>query len=434
MRRHESPLMTSHVMTFPACYNFLMSSRSAFTLVELLVVIAIVAVLAVVVVLVLNPAQLLMQARDSNRLSDLATINSALGYLRTDQPSASLGNASTSYISVLDPSATSTAGDQCQGLVMPSLGSSTWLCASSSTYRKSDGTGWVPVALSSISYGTPLAQLPSDPVNATSSNLFYSYSTNGSQYEVTAVLESSKYKSQFATNPQIPGYPEVAAQGSNFSLSPMWNPGGLVGWWPLTEGSGTTAMDQSGNGNNGTWNGSTTNGSYYTTGKVGGYAGNFDGSTDYVSAGANGASVTSITFSGWMNESSYPSNYAPIINVFNRSTGIEQSPSTHAVFFILNLTSAGNVETSEGASSLPVSGWNFYAGTWSSGGKLSLYQNGVLISQSVSSYTDTISGLSPLWIGRYSGGTYFPGQFNDVRFYSRALSAAEIQALYNAER
>ena len=49
------------------------SSRSAFTLIELLVVIAILAILAVVVVLVLNPAELLKQSRDANRLSDMQT-------------------------------------------------------------------------------------------------------------------------------------------------------------------------------------------------------------------------------------------------------------------------------------------------------------------------------------------------------------------------
>src|ERR1035438_7180198 len=84
--------------------------RKGFTLIELLVVIAIIAVLAIVVVLTLNPGQLLMQARDSNRLQDLATIQSALSLFRTDQPNASLGAASTTYISLPDPSATSTLG------------------------------------------------------------------------------------------------------------------------------------------------------------------------------------------------------------------------------------------------------------------------------------------------------------------------------------
>ncbi len=49
--------------------------EKAFTLIELLVVIAILAVLAVAVTLILNPAELIRQGRDSIRLSDLATIN-----------------------------------------------------------------------------------------------------------------------------------------------------------------------------------------------------------------------------------------------------------------------------------------------------------------------------------------------------------------------
>ncbi|MDD4931154.1 MAG: prepilin-type N-terminal cleavage/methylation domain-containing protein, partial [Candidatus Colwellbacteria bacterium] len=46
-------------------------SIKSFTLVELLIVIAILAVLAAAVVVVLNPAELLAQARDSQRSTDL---------------------------------------------------------------------------------------------------------------------------------------------------------------------------------------------------------------------------------------------------------------------------------------------------------------------------------------------------------------------------
>src|SRR6056297_1976317 len=52
-----------------------LDNNQAFTLIELLVVIAILSVLAVAVTLILNPAELMRQARDSTRLSDLATIN-----------------------------------------------------------------------------------------------------------------------------------------------------------------------------------------------------------------------------------------------------------------------------------------------------------------------------------------------------------------------
>lgn len=51
-----------------------------FTLIELLIVIGILAVLATVVVLVINPAQLFAQARDSRRLHDMQEIVSAIGH------------------------------------------------------------------------------------------------------------------------------------------------------------------------------------------------------------------------------------------------------------------------------------------------------------------------------------------------------------------
>ncbi|MDE2145009.1 MAG: prepilin-type N-terminal cleavage/methylation domain-containing protein, partial [Patescibacteria group bacterium] len=54
-------------------------ARDSFTLIELLIVIAIIGILASVVVLVLNPAQLLSQSRDSRRTQDLSNLNNAIG-------------------------------------------------------------------------------------------------------------------------------------------------------------------------------------------------------------------------------------------------------------------------------------------------------------------------------------------------------------------
>ena len=86
-----------------------MRKNLGFTLIELLVVIAIIAILAVVVVLTLNPAQLLAQSRDSNRISDMATLKSAIGLYITDQSGAtgiSLGTPAVCFNST--PGATST--------------------------------------------------------------------------------------------------------------------------------------------------------------------------------------------------------------------------------------------------------------------------------------------------------------------------------------
>ena len=80
--------------------------RGGFTLIELLIVIAIIAILAVAVVITLNPAEMLAQGRDANRLSDLSTFNSAMNLYNEDAGgSVSFGTAGTTYISIPDPTA-----------------------------------------------------------------------------------------------------------------------------------------------------------------------------------------------------------------------------------------------------------------------------------------------------------------------------------------
>ena len=72
----------------------------------------------------------------------------------------------------------------------------------------------------------------------------------------------------------------------------------LVGWWRLDDGSGTTAADSSGNGNDGTIQGDP----QWVAGKVGG-ALEFDGDGDYVDCGNDAVfDITEeITLSVWIN-------------------------------------------------------------------------------------------------------------------------------------
>ena len=75
-------------------------------------------------------------------------------------------------------------------------------------YRKTDGTGWIPVKFSSISYGSAISQLPIDPVNTTSSGKYYEYETDGTTWKAAASPESAKYA------PQATAF----AQGNNMNL------------------------------------------------------------------------------------------------------------------------------------------------------------------------------------------------------------------------
>ena len=143
---------------------FTMLKSKGFTLIELLVVIAIIAILAVVVVLTLNPIELLRQSRDSNRVSDMATLVTAINLYNTDQSGVSgysLGAANTIYVSIPDPMASTTAGDQCQGLGLGSLPATyAYHCAESSTFKNIDGTGWIPINFKTISSGSRSATFP----------------------------------------------------------------------------------------------------------------------------------------------------------------------------------------------------------------------------------------------------------------------------------
>jgi len=160
------------------------NAKKGFTLIELLVVIAIVAVLAVTVILTLNPAQLLRQARDSNRTQDLATMKSAISLYLADVSSPVLGTSTNCYATA---SSTQT-GATCAATRFAVAG--TWITSNALTIA---GSGWIPVNFTAISAGSPISALPADPVN--NATYYYAYrpdATNGT-FEMNADMESTKF-------------------------------------------------------------------------------------------------------------------------------------------------------------------------------------------------------------------------------------------------
>ncbi len=195
-----------------------MSNRRAFTLIELLVVIAIVSVLAVAVLLALNPAELVKQTRDSRRIADMMTLTTGVATYQAGGGS-SVGTPNVVYTSLPDSSST------CGSWTLPSLtGGWTYSCKPTSTYTNADGTGWIPVNLSQVSLGSPLSQLPVDPINHATGDLFYTYVTNTtSSFEVTAYPESARYRSggsADATSKDGGQYAAVIEKGSALALTP----------------------------------------------------------------------------------------------------------------------------------------------------------------------------------------------------------------------
>jgi len=169
--------------------------KKGFTLVELLVVIAIIAVLGTAVVLVLNPAELIKQGRDSTRLSDLGNLNNAVALYLSQTESPGLGGANDAACTTLV---------RCTGVngapPLSPFSSANCTVANYSATTTTDGTGWMTIDLQNITGGSPLSRLPLDPLfnSNSSSTYYYAYTCAGLNYEIDARLESSKYASSSA--------------------------------------------------------------------------------------------------------------------------------------------------------------------------------------------------------------------------------------------
>ena len=170
----------------------LKKTKKGFTLIELLIVIAIIAILSVVVILTLNPAELLRESRDSNRVSDLSVTKSAISFYLTSGPSPlGLGTSGVCYIG--DAVGTSSCSSWFQ----------TDTSVATSVTRSPTTSGWIPINFTGITAGgSPLSQLPVDPLFGSNDGVhFYSYtaSSTGLVFKLGAVLESTKYAS-YAVN------------------------------------------------------------------------------------------------------------------------------------------------------------------------------------------------------------------------------------------
>ncbi|MDB0031616.1 hypothetical protein N9E34_09120, partial [Opitutales bacterium] len=195
---------------------------------------------------------------------------------------------------------------------------------------------------------------------------------------------------------------------------------GLVGWWKFDETNGTLAIDSSVNG----YHGNLFNGPTWSTGKIDG-ALSFDGVDDRVLIPVPKPSFP-FSFSIWIRSNS------------NNPQGIiDTSPNNHNVLRIH--PNGGSFEWWDES---PIFNLNVTANQWqliviqiNHTGTLRIltyYLNGNFIGSYSSQNNNTVGWTVPVLgdVNNGSGGRY-NGLLDDVRIYDRALSAAEVQALYN---
>ena len=192
--------------------------EAGFTLLELLIVVSIIAILSVALVLVLDPAETLRKSRDAQRMSDMSTIKTAIGLYTTSTTTPYLGSNTANTLCKPTPAtAWGSAGAYKIWYSIPSSSAITDIAldasslatpaaqSSATAYTLTDSTGWIPVNFDSLIGGSPISNLPIDPINAigsldsgtaiSSSTLAYRYacSVTPLAFEVDAVLESNTY-------------------------------------------------------------------------------------------------------------------------------------------------------------------------------------------------------------------------------------------------
>lgn len=197
---------------------------------------------------------------------------------------------------------------------------------------------------------------------------------------------------------------------------------GLVAHWKFDEGAGQTAADSSGNGNDGTL-GSTggvdTNDPAWVAGKVGTGALSFSGAPydDYVNIGASDV-VPPWTAAMWVKREDCPNSASRLMDSSAGSLRLEQSIHTNKVG-ITRYTVYDHAFNYEA----PVGAWVHLAFVGTGSGT-ELYVNGV-----PQDTTTRVLNAPMAKIGNDAESA--SGSLDDVRVYDRALSDAEIQAIYN---
>lgn len=203
-------------------------------------------------------------------------------------------------------------------------------------------------------------------------------------------------------------------------------PSGLVAALGFEEGTGTTAADVSGLGNNGvvsgaTWTSSGKFGKALSFGSGSIVTINDSASLDLTSGMTLEAWVNPTTLSGWMNLIFKQDNSSGVVYVLQGSTSPAQHPSFGGSFSGTNLSAP---------SSLPLNTWSHVAGTYD-GTTMKFYVNGLLVASRPQTGPIATS-TGPLTIGgNVVYGENWNGLIDEVRIYNRALSQNEIHADMN---
>ena len=197
---------------------------------------------------------------------------------------------------------------------------------------------------------------------------------------------------------------------------------GLVGYWPL-DGN---ADDYSGNGNHGTVSGATP-----TAGKIG-QAYLFDSYPEHIMTSAQVSQLNTFTYSFWVYRNSTQDAFLIIGSRYGNNSYISAAiignkACLHKYYF----NNSSDINIASSSRSLTTSVWYHLAITYDEG-VTKTYVDGAL--EGTGNHVNSHADARNLQFNYESSVSdtyrYFLGKLDDVRIYSRALSAEEVSILY----
>lgn len=215
---------------------------------------------------------------------------------------------------------------------------------------------------------------------------------------------------------------------------------GLTGYWKLDEGSGTSAADSSTNAITALT--LTNTASTWTTGQING-AFDFDGTDDYATTADNDvldfADSTNFTLTGWFNRDTFTTDDT-IMAKSNGQAGTDTGYNVYIDDATDKVTAVANDGTDqyklESTTTFTATGWHHFALVWNdtASSQTKLYIDGADNSATATGTFGNVNSLANALAFRLAAesdnGNPFDGKLDEMRVYSRALSADEIADLY----
>ena len=209
----------------------------------------------------------------------------------------------------------------------------------------------------------------------------------------------------------------------------------LVGWWKLDETSGLTAVDSSGNSNDGTLTGT---GLTWVTGYIDGALEFAGGTVDhsYVDADAvTGLTCDEVTVVWWMKSPVSVQPAAPLVTLVGSNNDYDLEINADGELVLYRCNSPG-CEPLAGPTNQSVADntWHHVGYTLSkSGNSCKIYYDGEPVSSDSFSDSESINSIRMGYRTVFQWAWY-KGVLDDVRIYNCALSAAEVAQLANILR